>query len=276
MVDKPLRNRTVWVTGSSRGIGRVIADHLVSLGARVAIHGTSPTSTRAFNEADSLQAVADEIAQAHGAEVLPVWGDLTVEEIVGDLAAQIHEVFGPIDILINCAGGDIGAQGTMGENAGKPIANDAVNVSVSDIHAVLDRNLMTCILCCKAIAPEMMARNEGWIVNIGSAGGMAGRDHGVIYSTAKAAVHQYTRCLAAQMRPHNVYVNAIAPGPIATPRFLASRPIEEDMQATTGTLDRYGQSIEVAYAVEFLVSEASSYITGQILRVDGGGQLFPG
>jgi NAD(P)-dependent dehydrogenase (short-subunit alcohol dehydrogenase family) len=274
--ELPLHNRIAWVTGSSRGIGRVIAGHLAALGAQVAVHGTSPTSARAFNEADSLDAVAQEITQAHGRNVLPVWGDLTGEAVVRDLVAQIRDRFGRIDILVNCAGGDIGAQGTLGENAGKPLANDALHVSLDDVRAVLDRNLMTCILCCREVAPEMMARREGWIVNIGSTGGMMGRDHGVIYSTAKAAVHQYSRCLAAQLQPYNVHVNVVAPGPIATPRFLASRPIDDEMQNASGTLDRYGQSIEVARAVAFLVTEASSYVTGQILRVDGGRQLWPG
>ena len=184
--------------------------------------------------------------------------------------------FGNIDILVNCAGGDIGAQGAMGENAGKPLSNDAVHVSLEDVRTVLDRNLITCILCCREVAPEMMARGEGWIVNIGSTGGMMGREEGAIYSTAKAAVNQYSRCLAAQMRPHNVYVNVVAPGPITTPRFLASRAIDEGMQHATGTLDRYGQSIEIARAVAFFVTDASSYVTGQVLRVDGGRQLWPG
>ena len=276
MPEQPLHDRIAWVTGSSRGIGRVIADHLASLGALVAVHGTSATSARAFDEADSLDAVAQAIAQAHDRDVLPVWGDLSDEAVVHELAAQIRDTFGRIDILVNCAGGDIGAQGTMGENAGKPLANDAVHVSLDDVRAGLDRNLMTCILACREVAPEMMARREGWIVNIGSTGGMAGRDHGVTYSTAKAAVHEYSRCLAAQMQPHNVYVNVVAPGPIATSRFLASRAIDEGMQNASGTLDRYGQSIEVARAVAFFVTEASSYVTGQILRVDGGRQLWPG
>ena len=121
----------------------------------------------------------------------------------------------------------------------------------------------------------MMARKSGWIVNIGSAGGLAGREQGAIYCTAKAAVHEYSRCLAAQLRPYNVYVNVIAPGPITTPRFLASRPIDESLKTAEETLERYGQSMEIARVVEFLVSPASSYITGQVLRVDGGRQLWP-
>jgi 3-oxoacyl-[acyl-carrier protein] reductase len=112
-------------------------------------------------------------------------------------------------------------------------------------------------------------------VNIGSVGGLSGRAEGAIYATAKAAVHEYSRCLAAQLRPYNVYVNVIAPGPIVTPRFLASRPIDESLKTAEETLERYGQPIEIARVVEFLVSQDSSYITGQVLRVDGGRQLWP-
>jgi len=275
MGEKRLEGKTAWVTGSSRGIGRVIASHLSSLGAKVAVHGTSPTSTRAFNEADSLEAVAQEIAAAHGNNVLPVWGDLTDANIVKNIAERIRGEFGQIDILVNCAGGDIGSQGTMGENAGKPLANDAIFVAVEDVRAVFDRNIMTCILCCREVAPEMIARKEGWIVNIGSISGLAGYVNGTIYSSAKAAVHEYTRCLAAQLRPDNVRANAVAPGPVITPRFEASRPIDKSKKITDGTLERYGQPIEIARAVEFLITPDSSYVTGQVLRVDGGVQLWP-
>ncbi len=275
MSEKRLEDKVAWVTGSSRGIGRVIADHLADLGAKVAVHGTSPTSTRAFNEAESLDAVAQAIAAAHGSVVLSVWGDLTDAATVKQAADQIRQKFGQIDILVNCAGGDIGSQGVMGENAGKPLSNDAVFIAVEDVRAVLDRNIMTCILCCREVAPEMIARRAGWIVNIGSTGGLSGHTQGAIYSSAKAAVHEYTRCLAAQLRSNNVYANAVAPGPIVTPRFEASRPIDKAKKLTEGTLERYGWPIEIARAVEFLVTQDSSYVTGQVLRVDGGMQLWP-
>ncbi|TFG65521.1 MAG: SDR family NAD(P)-dependent oxidoreductase, partial [Anaerolineales bacterium] len=231
---KQLAGKTAWVTGSSRGIGRVIADHLASLGARVAIHGTSLHSTRAFDEADSLNAVAEMIAREHAAEVLPVYGDLTDELTVRRNAGEIRAAFGTIDILVNCAGGDIGAQGTMGSNAGKPTGNDPLNISFDDIRSVLDRNLLTCILVCREVAPEMMSRKAGRIINIGSIAGLAGRMNGAIYATAKAGVHEYSRCLADMLRPHNVTVNIVAPGLIVTPRFLASRPTDEDMKVTGG------------------------------------------
>lgn len=275
MTDQPLQDKTAWITGSSRGIGRVIAEHLATLGARVAIHGTTPYSTRAFNEADSLDDVAQAISTQAQREVFPVVGDLTDDATVQRLASQICQHFGQIDILVNCAGGDIGAQGTLGENGGKPLANDAIFIDLADIKSVLDRNLMTCLLCCRAVAPAMMARKAGWIVNIGSVGGTGGRDHGVIYGTAKAAVHHYSRCLAAQLRPYNVYVNVVAPGSTMTPRFLASRAVDERQRTAQATLDRYGHSIEIARAVAFFVTPASSYVTGQVLRVDGGRQLWP-
>jgi len=275
MSDKRLEDKVAWVTGSSRGIGRVIADHLAALGAKVAVHGTTPISTRAFNEADSLEAVAQTIAAAHGGAVLPVPGDLTDVATVKQVTNQIRREFGQIDILVNCAGGDIGAKGTMGENAGKPLVNDAVFVTLEDVRTILDRNLMTCILCCREVAPDMIMRKAGWIVNIGSVAGLGGHPGEAIYSTAKAAVHEYTRCLAALLRPDNVYANAVAPGPIITPRFEASRPINEAMKLTDGTLQRYGWPIEIARAVEFLVTQDSSYVSGQVLRVDGGIQLWP-
>ena len=274
-MNKRLDGKVAWVTGSSRGIGRVVADHLASLGAQVAIHGTTPHSTRAFNEAESLDAVAAEVAGRHDADVLAVYGDLTDEQTVKDLTAQIRDRFGRIDILINNAGGDIGSQGAMGAKAGKPVDNDAVNVSLEDVRTVLDRNLMTCILVCREVAPEMMARNSGWIVTIGSIAGLAGHASEVVYGTAKAAVHEYTRCLAAQLRPYGVNANVIAPGEIITARFVASRPTRDERKVREGALTRYGWPEEVAKTVEFLVTPDSSYISGQILRIDGGAQLFP-
>lgn len=270
-----LQNKVAWVTGSSRGIGRVVAAHLASLGASVAIHGTTPTSTRQLNEADSLDAVAAGIATDTGSDVLAVHGDLTDAATVAALTDQIRERFGQIDILINNAGGDIGAAGVTAANAGKPPVNDAIGIALEDVHAILDRNLLTCMLATRAVAPEMMQRGSGWIVTIGSIAGLAGHAAGVTYSVAKAAVHEYTRCLAAQLRPHGVYANVIAPGEIITPRFEASRPTQDDRKVESGALTRYGWPLEVARAVEFFVTTDSSYITGQVLRVDGGAQLWP-
>jgi 3-oxoacyl-[acyl-carrier protein] reductase len=274
-VERPLKGRTAWVTGSSRGIGRAIAEDLAALGASVAIHGSSEGSPAAFGEVESLEALAGLISESTGSPVMRVVGDLCDEAVVLEAVEAITGAFGPIDILVNCAGGDIGAAGVHGPSAGKPQGNNALDISLDDIRTVLDRNILTCILCCRAVAPAMRDRKSGWIVSIGSVAGMGGRPETALYSTAKAAMHEYTRCLAALLRPHNVRVNVVAPGPIYTARFAASRPIDEKMLVEDGTLERYGKPIEVAKAVSFLVT-GGTYITGQVIRVDGGLQMWPG
>jgi len=253
----------------------VIATHMASLGAQVAVHGTTPFSARAFNEADSLEAVAKAIAAEHEVNSFPVYGDLSDESTVKSVAKQIREKFGRIDVVVNNAGGDIGSQGTLGARGGKPVNNDAVFISLEDIKTLFNRNLMTCILVCREVAPEMMDRRSGSIINIGSTDGLFGVEQTAIYATAKAAVHEYTRCLALLLRSYNVRANAIAPGDIVAPRWAATRTPDPALMVEGGTLIRYGRPIEIARVVEFLASEAGSFISGQVIRVDGGLQCWP-
>ena len=275
MTEKHLTGKTAWVTGSSRGIGKEIAVHLARCGANMIVHGSTLGSPEVFKEGESLPAIAKNIARETGVETLHVCGDLTDPAVVKDLVSQIRSRFGHIDILVNNAGGDIGAKGVRAPKAGRPDENNAIFISLEDLKIILDRNLLTCIYACREVVPEMIERKSGWVVNIGSIAGLTGLHEGAIYSTAKAAVHEYTRCLAVMLRPHGVYANAIAPGDTLTERFKASRPLEDSRLKNLGSLERYGLPIEVAKAVEFLVSEASSYITGQIIRVDGGKQTWP-
>jgi 3-oxoacyl-[acyl-carrier protein] reductase len=271
-----LSDQIAWVTGSSRGIGRVIATELCAMGAAVAAHGTRFDSPKTFDEGESMEQVARDIADETNGTTMPVWGDLTDENEVKRVADEIRARFGRIDILVNCAGGDIGPLGANAPRGGRPDPDDCVSISVADIRAVMDRNLMTCILCCREVAPEMMQRKSGRIINIGSTAGSYGRDNGAIYGVAKAAMHHYTRCLAAQLRPHNVTVNCVAPGGTVTPRFLVIHKVDEEKLIEEGTLDRYGRPHEIAVVVGFIASPAAQYVSGQILRVDGGAYPFAG
>jgi 3-oxoacyl-[acyl-carrier protein] reductase len=273
--EKPLAGQVAWVTGSSRGLGRVMATELCRLGAAVAVHGTRFDSPRTFDEGESMEQVARDIAAEAGGSTLPVWGDVTDEDEVRRIAAAVRAQWGRIDILVANAGGDIGAGGTGVGRGGRPSPDDCVGIPLADIRAVLDRNLLSCILCCREVAPEMMARRQGRIITVGSIAGTFGRDDGAIYSVAKAAVHEYTRCLAVQLRPHNVSVNCVAPGGTVTNRFLVIHDIEQEKLVEEGTLVRYGRPNEVASVVAFLASEEGRFISGQVIRVDGGSQCWP-
>ncbi len=272
-INRPLDGQVAWVTGSSRGLGRVMATHLGRLGASVAVHGTTPTSTRAFDEAPSLDHVVRAVAAETGARVLAVTGDLTDPQQVRAAVEEIRADLGGIDVLVANAGGDIGTAGTLGPRGGKPAHNDGVFISVEDLRKVLDRNLLSCILTCREVAPEMMERRSGRIVTVGSVDGLDARDGGVIYATAKAAVHHYTRCLALQLRPFNVRVNCVIPGGTLTARFQATGQADPSVLEKRDALEGYGRPEDIARAVEFFVTDAGRHVTGQLLRVDGGAGL---
>ncbi len=257
------------VTGSGRGLGRMIAETLLGGGAAIALHDINEEAPAAFGESPSLTALAASLSQRGGAKVTSVIGDISREDDTKAIVKQVEAALGPISILVNCAGGDIAAKG------GKPNPNDALNISLEDAHAVMNRNFIGTMLMCRAVVPGMIQRQAGAVINFGSLNGHIGVSPEVVYGCAKAAILHYTRCLALEMRPHGVRVNAVSPGPTTTARFLATRTTDPAKMDGV-SLERYAKPAEIANAVAFLASSQAGFVNGQVLRVDGGMTLFAG
>ena len=255
------------VTGSGRGLGRMIAETLLGGGAAIALHDINEEAPAAFGESPSLTALAASLSERGGAKVTSVIGDISKEDDTKAIVRKVEAALGPISILVNCAGGDIAAKG------GKPNPNDALNISLEDAHAVMNRNFIGTMLMCRAVVPGMIQRQKGAVINFGSLNGHIGVSPEVVYGCAKAAILHYTRCLALEMRPHGVRVNAVSPGPTTTARFLATRTTDPAMMDGV-SLERYAKPAEIADAVAFLAQ--ASFVNGQVLRVDGGMTLFAG
>lgn len=269
MSERYLEGKTALVTGAGRGLGRAFAERLAALGCRVGIHGMREQGPAEYGEGTTLTDTARQVGQQHGVKTARVLGDLTKSPDVERVAATVAAELGPIDILVHNAGGDIAAAG------GKPNPNDAVNVKHEDVRAVLDRNLISTIFICQEVARKMMERRTGRIVTISSIAAFRGFPNQAIYSTSKAAVIEYTRCLAMQLREYNITVNSLAPGDTRTGRYLGTRQVDPARLVTEGTLDRIGQVDEVARVIDFFAGPLGAFVSGQVLRVDGGSQCWP-
>lgn len=267
---KDLEGKTAFVTGSGRGLGNVIAHRLAARGANVAIHDLSWDAPAKYGEAADLGEVVRQV-ESVGVRSHSVTGNIGDRDAVAKMRAELEAAFGEIDILVNCAGGDIGAAG------GKPEPNNILGITYEDLLTLTNNNLIGTMLVTQAFVPQMVARQRGVVVNIASVAAHAGFSHGGIYATLKAAVVHYTRCLAAEVQKDGVRVNAVSPGPSKTARFQATRVVDPDkMDSNKASLDRYAEPEEIADVVAFLCGHEARFMHGQVLRVDGGLGLYAG
>jgi 3-oxoacyl-[acyl-carrier protein] reductase len=269
-MSKELSGTVAFVTGSGRGLGHTMAVRLAELGADVAIHDLDWTAPAKYGESPDLGAVAREI-EKHGVRTVAVTGNIGDKAAVARMKEEIEAKLGQVSVLVNCAGGDIGASG------GKPNPNNALDISLEDIQVLTNNNLIGTMLMCQAFVPPMVKAGSGSVINIASAAAHLGCSPEVVYSTLKAAVVHYTRCLAKELLEQGVRINAVSPGPTKTARFQATRTVDpEKMDSNKRSLVRYAEPDEIADAVAFLAGPRSKFINGQVIRVDGGITLFPG
>ena len=238
-----LTNKVALVTGSTRGIGREIATVLSGYGARVAVVG---------REKDKAEAAASEV----GGGAMGFGCDVSDSSAVTQLVADTESAFGSLDILVN--------------NAGLTRDNIVMRLKDDDWDAVLDANLRGAFATIRAASKGMMKRRWGRIINISSVVGIIGNKGQANYAASKAGLIGLTKTVAKELASRNILVNAIAPGFIETEMTDAMTPEARKGLIDAIPLGRLGSPADVAQAVAFLSSDYASYITGQVLVVDGG------
>ena len=252
-----LSGRTAVVTGSSRGIGKAVAQRMAEQGARVVI------SSR---KQDACQAVADEINAAQGAgRAVAVAASLSSKEALAGLVARTNAEFGRIDILVCNA-------------ASNPYYGPLAGISDDQFRKILDNNILSNHWLVQLVAPQMIERRDGAIIIVSSIGGLKASSVIGAYNVSKAADMQLARNYAEEYGPHNVRVNCIAPGLIRTDFAKALWENPETLRSATAStpLRRIGEPDEIAGAAVFLASAAGRFTTGHTLVVDGGQTISGG
>ncbi len=244
-----LNQRVAVVTGGSKGLGKAMAEGFVEAGAGVAIvsrHG------------DEAAAVAADLAKASGRSCRGYACDVTDADQVTALVDAILADFGRIDILVN--------------NAGINIRGPIDELSVEEFLQVQATNVTGPWLLCRAVAPHMKAQRYGRVINLGSILSMIAIAERTPYATSKGAILQMTKALALEWAPYGITVNAMMPGPFGTEmnQSLLEDPVKYEAFVSSIPLGRWGELDEIKGLALFLASDASSFVTGAGMTIDGG------
>jgi 3-oxoacyl-[acyl-carrier protein] reductase len=242
-----LSGRTALVTGGSRGIGKAIVQRLAANGAKVA-----------FVYQSNAQAAEQLVAELTGQQltVVAYQADVRKKEEADAVVGKVIDAWGKLDILVNNAG----------------VIRDTLlaTMDVDQWRDVIETNLSSVYNFCQAVTRPMMSARYGRIVNMSSVAAEFGNKGQVNYAASKGGIDGLTRCLATELASRGVTVNAVAPGSIETDMTAAVRNAAEAEIKKRIPVRRLGKPEDIAHAVAFLVSDEASYITGQVLRVDGG------
>ena len=239
-------NRIALITGASRGIGRACALEMVRAGYRVAL---------AARQTDKLEEVAAEV-RAAGGEAYVVALDLASQESIKAGFAKVSAEFGRIEVLVN--------------NAGMTKDNLALRMKADDWNLVLQTNLSGAFFCIQQVISPMMKERWGRIINIASVVGQSGNPGQANYVASKAGLLGLTKSLAQELASRNITVNAVAPGFIETDMTNVLKDEQKARITQAIPMGRIGRAEEVAAAVRFLASDEASYITGNVIDVNGG------
>lgn len=242
-----LTGRVALITGGGSGLGRAMAWGLACHGANIAI---------VDRDAAIAERCAREISSGSGTRAVAVRADVSSEEDVEQATNQVIQDLGPIDILVN--------------NAGHNIRKPLIDFSLAEFDSLHEVHVRGTFLFCRAVGRTMQARRRGTIINIASVLGHIAAQNVAPYAAAKAAIVQLTKVLALEFAEHGIRVNSIAPGYIDTPLTRQHATDVRERITRTTPLGRFGEARELIGPVVFLASEASSFITGSSLIVDGG------